>query len=163
MRFGFASLLFIWLGIFPIGCGSCSPARSGAEAVSGEELQAKPAPAHPKVDFVGATYVGSEACAACGHQRIHREWSGGLHNKMFRKVGPGVIEGNFDNQTLEHMGWHFRMYRQDNDYYIQEVNPEGEETIYKVDYTLGSKRIQHYLSVRPNKAIRVAGCRAIYC
>jgi len=155
MRFGFTSLISSWVGIVAIGFASCSPGPSGAEAVSGEELHTPPAPAHASVDLTGATYVGSETCAACGHQRIHREWSGGLHNKMFRKVGPGVIEGNFDNQTLEHMGWHFRMYRQDDDYYIQEVKPDGEETIYKVDYTLGSKRIQHYLSVRPNKAIRV--------
>ena len=40
-------------------------------------------------------------------------------------------------------------------FFIREWQPDGTETIYRVDYTLGSKRIQHYLSLRPDGSMRV--------
>jgi predicted CXXCH cytochrome family protein len=120
--------------------------------------QAKPGDRYapgPLVNLTGAAYVGSDKCARCGHERLHKDWAASLHNKMLQRVGPGVILGDFNDRTLEHRGWHFRMYRRDGDYYIQEILPDGSETVYRIDYTLGTKRIQHYLSVRPDKSMRV--------
>lgn len=105
-------------------------------------------------DLTGATYVDSKVCSRC-HKGEHLLWSRSLHSKMIQKFSPEIALGNFDNQTLEHMGWRFTMFKKNRDYFIREVPPNDSETLYKVDYTLGSKRIQHYLSTRSDGSIRV--------
>jgi len=106
-------------------------------------------------DLSAATYVGSKACATCGHERIYHDWTNGLHH-MIQKPSARTVVGNFNNQTLEYENWHFFMYRQGDDFFIQQTTPSGVQTVYKVAYTLGSKRIQHYLCQLPDGRIRVS-------
>ena len=47
------------------------------------------------------------------------------------------------------------MTMKDGGYWIDETDKEGNRTAYKVDYTLGSKRTQHYLSVLEDGRMRV--------
>ena len=102
-----------------------------------------------------ATYLGSEACGAC-HQRNYGLWSQSLHSRMIQKAGPQSILGDFtESNTLSHNGWRFRMVRNEDSYVIYEWDRNGKKTVYPVTYTLGSKRIQHYLSLRPDGRIRV--------
>ena len=108
-----------------------------------------------KPDLTGATYVGSKACATCGHEKIYKDWTNGLHSMIQMPTAKTVV-GNFNNQTLDYENWHFFMYRQDDGYYIRQTSPNGKETLYKVTYTLGSKRIQHYLCKLPDGRIRVS-------
>src|SRR5881409_4262349 len=92
------------------------------------------------------SYLGSQACGQC-HTGQHRQWSQSLHSRMIQQAKPEVILGDFvKNNTLEHHGWNFRMTMKDGGYWIDETDKEGSRTAYKVDYTLGSKRTQHYLS-----------------
>ncbi len=102
-----------------------------------------------------ATYIGSDACASC-HQLNHNEWSQSLHSRMIQPAGPKSILGDFSqDNTLEHQGWRFKMVRDGDSYVINEWDDAGRKTVYPVDYTLGSKRIQHFLSKRPDGRIRV--------
>jgi len=167
-RFKHPALVLLFLNLLLCACSSRTPDGEGTAATSsvppngngGEALVSSQTPPKsdappPEFDFTGAEYVGSQACARCGHEKVHADWANSMHNKMFQKVGPGVIVGDFNDRTLEYMEWRFRMYTRDGVHYIQELAPSGEESVYRVDYTLGSKRIQHYLSVRPDKSIRV--------
>lgn len=130
--------------------------ESPATPAGGQARRAASAAVDPRsFDFTGATYVGSQKCARCGHEPVYKQWAASLHNKMLQKATPQVIQGDFDNRTLEHRGWHFRMYKEGGGYFIEETLPDGRRTVYRVDYTLGAKRIQHYLSIRPDKSIRV--------
>ncbi len=100
-------------------------------------------------------YLGSTACGSC-HAGQHRQWSQSLHSKMIQKAGPDSVLGDFiKNNTLEHRGARFQMTRKDGRYWIQEISPGGKETLFKVEYTLGSKRTQHYLALLEDGRIRV--------
>ena len=137
------------------GCSSAHPDMSERVEQVPAQTAPVPIPPGPRVDLRGATYVGSDQCARCGHEAIHKDWANSLHNKMIQKARPEIILGDFNNRSLEREGWHFRMYKEGGKYLIDEVLPDGTKTVYQVDYTLGSKRIQHYLSVRPDKSMRV--------
>ncbi len=103
----------------------------------------------------GSDFVGSETCAKC-HADQHRNWSQSLHSRMIQKAGPSSILGDFrENNTLIYQGWRFRMIVDGGRNWIEEWDPQGRQTRYAVDYTLGSKRIQHYLSKLPDGRTRV--------
>ena len=123
--------------------------------ISAPEAARKPSlPVKPNLS--GATYVGSKACATCGHEKIYNDWTISLHH-MIQEPSAKTVLGDFNNQTLEHENWRFRMYKDANDaFFIQEWTPSGKENVYRVTYTLGSKRIQHYLCLLPDGSIRVA-------
>ncbi len=106
-------------------------------------------------DQDNARYVGSQTCGSC-HEENHGLWSQSLHSRMIQKAGPQSVLGDFTaNNSLEHDGWRFRMLREGDSYVIHEWEPDGKKTVYPITYTLGSKRIQHYLSLRPDGRIRV--------
>ncbi len=108
-----------------------------------------------KSDTSPATYVGSKSCNACGHENAYQKWSNSLHSHMIREVSPGTVLADFNDRFLEHERWNFRMYREKDDFYVREVSPAGNQTVYKVSHTLGSKRIQHYISLRPDGSMRI--------
>lgn len=135
---------------------SCGSSRSDLAASGADNRQVVGAAwTKPEVDFTDAKYVGSKQCASCGHEKIYTDWSQSLHNKMLQKAVPGVVQGNFNDQVLEHRGWRFRMYREGSNYFIHELLPGGTETLYRINYTLGTKRIQHYISLLANGAMRI--------
>ena len=111
--------------------------------------------ASSELDQDSATYIGSEACAKC-HQDNHKLWSESLHSRMIQTAGPQAILGDFTkNNTLEHEGSRFEMVKEGDSYVIHEWDAQGNETVFPVHYTLGSKRIQHYLSTLHDGRIRV--------
>ena len=65
--------------------------------------------------------------------------------------------GDFQNRNaLQFEGWSFRMIVDKGQHSIVETNPRGRVERYGIDYTLGSKRVQHYLSLRPDGSVQSA-------
>src|SRR5262245_9862082 len=102
-----------------------------------------------------ATYVGSGACAKC-HGGQHRQWTQSLHSRMIQKADPSSVLGDFTHDnTLAHGDTRFSMTVVNGVYRIREVGATGTKSDFKIDYTLGSKRTQHYLATLPDGRIRV--------
>jgi predicted CXXCH cytochrome family protein len=100
-------------------------------------------------------FVGSEACGKC-HSDKHAEWVQSLHSRMIQTASGTAIVGDFrEKNGLEYKGWHFRMVVENGRNWIVERDPKGREQRYSVDYTLGSRRIQHYLSKLQDGRLRV--------
>jgi predicted CXXCH cytochrome family protein len=93
----------------------------------------------------GATFVGARACAAC-HQEIHAGWTGGRHSKMIQPASPASVKGDFSTGSLTLRGGRFRLRSAGGQYFITESNITGTEQEHRVEFTLGSRRIQHYLT-----------------
>ena len=102
-----------------------------------------------------ATYVGSRSCNSCGHENIYRKWSNSLHSHMIREVSPATVLADFNDRYFSHERWNFRMYHENGGFFVREESPSGNLTLYRIDYTLGSKRIQHYISSRPDGSLRI--------
>jgi tetratricopeptide (TPR) repeat protein len=91
------------------------------------------------------TYVGARACVAC-HQSAYRQWSDSWHGKVLQPATARTIEGNFAPGKVTLRGSTFLLAHRDGRYYITESYLAGRVWDHQIDYTLGGRRIQQYLS-----------------
>ena len=102
----------------------------------------------------GATPVAAAVCASC-HQDVHAEWKSGRHSKMIQPANAASVEGDFSKARITLRGQPFQLRAADGAYFITESNITGTPREHRVDYTLGSRRIQHYLTTIENGRIIV--------
>ena len=99
-------------------------------------------------------YAGAEVCAKC-HAAIAREWSDSRHNKMMRAATKLSVEGDFTRPRVTIDGAAYVLRQAEGAYYITESDLTGKPWEHRVDYTLGGRRVQHYLSIVPDGRIVV--------
>ncbi len=92
-----------------------------------------------------ATYVGAAACAKC-HVAAYRQWSGSRHSKMVQPATTASVKGDFARGKIALRGSPYSFRARDGAYYITETYLTGKPQEHRVDYTLGNRRIQHYLT-----------------
>jgi predicted CXXCH cytochrome family protein len=92
-----------------------------------------------------ATYVGAKACAAC-HNDMHDTWVNGRHSKMLQPASAASVVGDFSSAPITLHGNRFQLRRDKDDFFIAESYLTGKLQEHRVEYTLGSRRIQHYLA-----------------
>ena len=93
----------------------------------------------------GAGYTGAAACAKC-HAEIHAKWSQSRHSKMVQPATKTSVKGDFTRGKLQLRGAPYALRERDGVYYITESTLTGKPQEHRVDYTLGNRRIQHYLT-----------------
>lgn len=95
-------------------------------------------------------YLGSAACESC-HQDAYARWKASLHIQMTRPVAEAAILGDFSPTAT--LSAHGRSYafgtRQGKPFVTMRAAGRAVKT-HSVDYTLGSKRFQGYLSTLPD-------------
>jgi hypothetical protein len=92
-----------------------------------------------------ATYVGMASCAKC-HAEIHSQWTHSRHSKMVQPATRESVQGDFKLAQVKLRGATFGLRERDGVFYISETYLTGKLQEHKVDYTLGNRRIQHYLT-----------------
>jgi predicted CXXCH cytochrome family protein len=116
---------------------------------------AAPGTRHQAPAQASSEYLGSGACARC-HDVEHTQWKNSLHIKMTKPVAEATIVGDFREGTK--FADHDRAYT----FGMKDGKPQvsvsfggrAPET-FTVDYTLGAKRYQGYLSMLPEGRIYV--------
>jgi len=99
----------------------------------------------PAVNADGArAFVGAQACVSC-HQPIHETWKSGRHSKMLQPATAASIKGDFSKASVTLHGTRYPLRAENGEYFITS-SLTGKEQEHKVEYTLGSRRIQHYLT-----------------
>src|SRR5688572_9043586 len=101
-----------------------------------------------------AIFVGAKTCASC-HQEKHEVWKGGRHSKMVQAASAASVKGDFGRRTVVLHGRQYELSVVDDEYFITESYFTGIERRHRVDYTLGNRRIQHYLTTLTNGKIIV--------
>src|SRR4051812_4664533 len=91
------------------------------------------------------TVVGAAVCASC-HQDVHTEWTSGRHSKMIQPATAATVVGDFAETRLTLRGQPFQLRAENGAFFITESNITGRPREHRVEYTLGSRRIQHYLT-----------------
>jgi len=99
-------------------------------------------------------YVGAEACAKC-HAAIHHEWAESRHNKMMQPATKQSVEGDFAQDKVVLRGSTYLLQQANGAYSITESDLTGKAWEHRVEYTLGNRRIQHYLTTLPDGRIVV--------
>ncbi|HVB38435.1 MAG TPA: cytochrome c3 family protein, partial [Vicinamibacterales bacterium] len=114
-----------------------------------------PSPSQPAWDESQPGYVGSKACELC-HTPEYNQWHRSLHVQMTKPIADARVEGHFGpGVRLEAYGRSYRMSKENGHYYVSVSLNGGRPTKYEVDYTLGARRFQGYLSKLPDGRIYV--------
>ena len=92
-----------------------------------------------------ATYVGAAACEKC-HADQSQQWAGSRHSKMVQPATSTSVKGDFRHATVELRGSPYSFRRDNGAFYITESYLTGKPQEHRVEYTLGNRRIQHYLT-----------------
>ncbi len=104
---------------------------------------------------VTSEYVGSASCERC-HVKEHAQWQDSLHVKMTKPIADATIVGDFSEGTT--FADHDRAYtfgRKDGRPFVTVKFGQASPEAFSVDYTLGAKRYQGYLSTLPDGSIYV--------
>ena len=119
---------------------------------------AQPAPsAHVSAipPTTASDYLGSKACATC-HQEAYDQWSRSQHLKMTQPIADATVLGDFrDGTTFAAHGRTFEFGRTNGQPFFRVGFAAARPETFNVDYTLGSKRYQGYLSKLPDGGIYV--------
>ena len=102
-----------------------------------------------------ADYLGSQACARC-HDVEHQQWRNSLHVKMTKPIAEATIAGDFTAGTR--FADHDRSYTlgmKDGKPFMTVAFGGAPPQTFPIDYTLGAKRYQGYLSRLPDGQIYV--------
>jgi predicted CXXCH cytochrome family protein len=93
----------------------------------------------------GSPLAGSTVCQGC-HSDVYAKWSDSIHGKMIQRANRTSVVSKVEaaGGPASSKTW------RDNSLYITEYGVEK-----RVDYTLGNRRMQHYLTTRPNGEIDV--------
>src|SRR5215469_3862864 len=102
----------------------------------------------------GPGYVGARVCANC-HSDATRKWATSLHSKVMQHATERSVEGDFAQGKAELGGSIYLLQHRNGNYYITESYLTGKPWEHHVDYTLGSRRVQEYLSTLPGGRIIV--------
>lgn len=116
----------------------------------GWSIRTRSQPDHPThVEAVqaapGRTFVGAQACASC-HQQVHADWTSGRHSKMLQPATSRSVLADFSKGRVTLKGNRYRLRVDNGEFFITESYLTGKEQEHRVEYTLGSRRIQHYLT-----------------
>jgi tetratricopeptide (TPR) repeat protein len=99
-------------------------------------------------------YVGASACAKC-HAEISRQWERSLHGKMMQPAKPSSVEGDFSQGEIVLRGSTYRLQQRDGKYFVTGSDLTGKPQEHPIEYTLGSRRVQQYLTTLPDGRIVV--------
>ena len=100
--------------------------------------------ADPRSDY--SDYTGAEACKAC-HLTEYNEWATSRHSRMVQPIKPSEVKASFTpGASLSYRGRRFTFERDGTQYFIVEHSPGLPTARHAIDYTLGNRRIQHFMT-----------------
>jgi predicted CXXCH cytochrome family protein len=112
-------------------------------------------PSGPAAD--ANSYLGSAACQRC-HETEYASWRRTLHVQMTKPIAEATVEGAFGDDRpvrFEAYGRSYAMEKRDGRYFVSVAHGSRPPEKFAVDYTLGARRFQGYLSKLPDGRIYV--------
>jgi hypothetical protein len=100
-------------------------------------------------------YTGSQSCQSC-HAAAYDTWRRTLHVQMTKPIAEARVEGDFSPAAaFAQNGRSYTMERRDGRYFISVQRQKQRAEKFEVNYTLGARRFQGYLSKLPDGRIYV--------
>ncbi|MGE3466950.1 MAG: multiheme c-type cytochrome, partial [Pyrinomonadaceae bacterium] len=102
-----------------------------------------------------ANYLQSTDCKIC-HEDHFASWRRTHHSRMTQDISPATVQGDFErNNTLEFLGVKASMQRRGNSYYIDLSHPDGQDESFKIERTIGSRRVEQYVTQENGQYLRL--------
>jgi hypothetical protein len=126
-----------------------------ALAVAGFVWAAKPVYRGVRAGRADEDYLDSRKCRAC-HDGHVASWVRTHHSRMTQEARAGSVQGDFErDQTFEYLGVRARMERRDGRFTMTLAFADGRRQVFSIDRTVGSRRIEQYLSKQESGYIRL--------
>jgi predicted CXXCH cytochrome family protein len=106
------------------------------------------------VDLSLVSYTTSAPCVVC-HPDRHETWRRTFHRTMTQRAGPEAVRGDFENATLTFQGVTSRFTHEGNRYFIETLSLGGAMERHEVAMTIGSRRIQQYVTRIGDRHVRL--------
>ncbi len=90
-------------------------------------------------------YAGAASCQKC-HAAAAHTWASSRHSKMVQPATASGVTGDFNHPPVNLRGSVYRFRAANGAYYITESYLTGKPQEHRIQYTLGNRRIQHYLT-----------------
>lgn len=97
-------------------------------------------------------YAGAEACAEC-HATVNHAWAESHHSRTMQPATNQSVKGDFAQSHLLLHGSTYALQHRENHFYITESELSGKPWEHRIEYTLGDRRFQHYLTTLPDGRI----------
>lgn len=118
----------------------------GAAIVAAIVLALRPEYQSRRLGRIDQDYLTSQDCRRC-HQDRHASWARTYHSRMTQEARDGTVQGDFTrDNTLDYMGVKAKMEVRDGRRVMSLALPDGETRTYTIDRTIGSRRIEQYLT-----------------
>ncbi len=145
----------VWSILVGVTARGLEPAALHAMTVSAAQTAVLPA-VHPTTSSTDSSdYLGSASCRRC-HEDATDEWERSLHIRMTKPVADALVLGDFsDGTTFQDHGRSYTFGRKSGQPFVSIRFGDREPETFAVDYTLGFKRYQGYLSKLPDGRIYV--------
>ena len=108
----------------------------------------------PPDAHAGPEYLGSRACARC-HETSNEQWERSLHIRMTKPIAEATVVGDFQTPRFADYGRSYEFGTKDGRPFVRIAAANRAPETFPVDYTLGFKRYQGYLSKLPDGRIYV--------
>lgn len=113
-------------------------------------------------DYVGVragqadeNYLQSKNCLAC-HTDHFASWAKTYHSRMTQEAKPESVQGDFEkNNSFEYLGVRARMEKHNDKFSMTFDFPDGKAQSFSVDRTVGSRRIEQYLTKQTGQYTRL--------
>ncbi len=89
-------------------------------------------------------FIGSSQCKSC-HSEISRKWESSHHFKSMQIATDQTVLGNFDDQTLFAHNVRHKLFRRNEEYFINTLSSEATYQDFKIVHTFGFFPLQQYL------------------
>jgi len=93
-------------------------------------------------------YVGNGVCKSC-HAAEYEHWKGSHHDMAMQEASAQTVLGDFNNQAFTYFDVTSRFFKQDDKYFVETDNANGELETFQVRYTFGFYPLQQYLITFP--------------
>jgi len=100
-------------------------------------------------------YLNSKTCLSC-HAEHYKSWARTYHSRMTQESDADAVLGDFEtNNTFEYLGVKARMEKREGGFRMTLTFPDGRVQSFTIDRTVGSRRMQQYLTKNAGQYIRL--------
>lgn len=139
----------------PFRAAPLALAVAAVVAIAAAILALRPDYAGRRAGREDAGYVESGDCRKC-HEPQYATWRATFHRTMTREATPLDVKGDFErDNVLEYGGVRAQMTREQGRYWLNLKDERGREQRLEIVRTVGSRRIQQYLTKQDDRWMRL--------
>lgn len=105
-------------------------------------------------NVASSAYQTSQTCKGC-HPDKHDSWYRTFHRTMTQNATAESVVGDFNNRQLTFEGVTSRFFRSGDHFFIETLGPDGRLQQFPIIRTVGSRRVQQYLTKADDRHLRL--------